>query len=153
MVIKDKKNFVSIVARLLKGIGYTDVKENTGEAIIDITASNNGEKYCFKCQYDIDAIGEKKIDALIDEYKKGQYDKAVFVTNSSFLSSAKKKGEGEGIELWDRNTIDRLSIGVSERLEDTVIEKKGGKGYIAFIVAAVIVLLVGAAAVYYFYFK
>ena len=108
MVINDKNNFVSMVARLLKGLGYSDVKENTADSAIDITAVKDGEKYCFKCRYDIDAIGSSYIKDFAAA--SGNYDKRVFVTNSSFLSAAKKLGEEQGIILWDRNTIDRMYI-------------------------------------------
>lgn len=150
MIINDKNNFVPIVVKLLKGLGYANVKE-TGEQSknIDITAEKDGEKYCFKCRYDIDAIGEKAIDEL--EKASSGYDKAVFVTNSSFLSSAKKKGEAAGILLWDRNTVDRLTISVSENLEDKVEVVRHHRA--VFIVIAVILILAAAAAAYWFYFR
>ena len=148
MKINNAANFTQIVVKLLKCLGYTDVKE-VSEDGIDITASKDNEKYCFKCQYDIDAIGEKKMQSLCDAFKKGKYDKAVFVTNSSFISSAKKLGEKEGILLWDRNTVDRMAIGISESLEDEVAEPKRYAGMFIGIGAAVL-LAVAAALVYFF---
>lgn len=149
MIINDKNNFVSIVVRLLVGLGYQDVTQ-TGEETkaIDITAKKDGEKYCFKCRYDIDAIGEKAVEEL--EKASTGYDKAVYVTNSSFLSSAKKRGEAAGILLWDRNTVDRLTISVSENLEDKVDPPKSSK---ALYVILILILLVAAVAVYWFFFK
>ena len=138
MVINDKNNFVSMVARLLKGLGYSDVKENAADSAIDITAVKDGEKYCFKCRYDIAAAS-------------GNYDKRVFVTNSSFLSAAKKLGEEQGIILWDRNTIDRMYIGVSDSLEDRREVVNGSKA--PYIIAGVIAAVVIIAVVYWFMFK
>lgn len=148
MKINNAANFTQIIVKLLKCLGYTDVKE-VSEDGIDITASKDNEKYCFKCQYDIDAIGEKKMQSLCDAFKKGKYDKAVFVTNSSFISSAKKLGEKEGVLLWDRNTVDRMAIGISESLEDEIAEPKRYTGMIVGIGAAVLLVVV-AALVYFF---
>lgn len=150
MIINDKNNFVPIVVRLLNGLGYKNVKETGDQSeYIDITAEKDGEKYCFKCRYDIDAIGEKAVGEL--EKAASGYDKAVFVTNSSFLSSAKKKGEAAGILLWDRNTVDRLTISVSENIEDKVEVVKHHRA--VFVVIVIVLLLAAAAAAYWFYFR
>ena len=96
----------------------------------------------------MDAISEKKMTELCEAYKDSNYDKAVFVTNSSFISAAKKKGESEGILLWDRNTVDRLAIGISESLEDKVVPQKGNKGLVIAVMAAIAVVLI-AISVYF----
>ena len=59
----------------------------------------------------------------MEAVKKPGIDVAVFMTNSSFSSAAKKAGEAAGIELWDRNYIDRMAIGVDVELEKPVIKK------------------------------
>ncbi len=154
MKINNADNFTHIIAKLLKGLGYEDVTEvNPAKEGVDITASKDGVKYCFKCQYDIDAVGEKKVDALVKAFKSGKYDKAVFATNSSFISAAKRKGESEGIILWDRNTIDRLSIGIAESLEDKVAPQRKKPSFLIWGFVILAVLLVIAAAVYYFVFR
>ena len=154
MKINNADNFTHIIVKLLKGLGYEDVKEtNPAKDGVDIVAGKDGETYCFKCQYDIDAVGAGKVEALAKAFKAGKYDKAVLVTNSSFISAAKKMGESEGILLWDRNTVDRLSIGISESLEDKVAEPKKKPGFILLIVIALIVLLIVAAAVWCLFFR
>ncbi len=151
MVIKEKDNFTSMVAKMLNGLGYDNVQVHENDAL-DITAHKDGEKYCFMCRYDIDAIGDKRITELIEASKNGKFDKAVYVTNSSFLSSAKRKGEEAGVLLWDRNTIDRMAIGVSEKLEDVTIEEE--KSYAPIIIGGVVVaLLVIVAAVYFLFLR
>lgn len=149
MVINDKNNFNSIIVKMLNGLGYENVKENTGDSAIDITAEKDGERYGFRCRYDIDAIGEKEMDVLVEA--SGNYDKAVYVTNSSFISGAKKKGEANGILLWDRNTIDRMSIPMAEKLDDEVVPEK--KNHTALVVIIVLVLAVIAALAYWYFFK
>lgn len=149
MVINDKNNFVSMTARLLKGLGYSDVKENAADSAIDITAVKDGESWCFKCRYDIDAIGSSYIKNFAEA--SGNYDKRVFVTNSSFLSAAKKLGEEQGIVLWDRNTIDRMYIGVSDSLEDR--KEVVSRSKVPYIIAGAAALVIIAFVVYWFMFK
>lgn len=117
MVINDEKNFVPMIARMLKGLKYQNVQVIKGEPkAVDITAEKDGVKYCFGCAYAIDAIGEKKIQEFVEASRSLNCDVNVFVTNSSFLAHAKRRGEEARIELWDRNTVDRLAIGVAESL-------------------------------------
>lgn len=149
MKINNADNFTHIIVKFLKALGFENVKEtDSSEEGIDITAQKDKESYCFKCQYDMDAISEKKMDALCKVYETGKYDKAVFVTNSSFISGAKKRGESAGVLLWDRNTVDRMAIGIAESLEDKVVETKKNPGIFigAIAVAAVIII---ALAVYF----
>lgn len=73
------------------------------------------------------------------------------MTNSSFLSAAKKLGEEQGIILWDRNTIDRMYIGVSDSLEDRREVVNGSKA--PYVIAGVIAAVVIIAVVYWFMFK
>lgn len=150
MVIREKKNFKSMIIRMLTALGYDNVQPYDGEGI-DITAVKNQEKYCFKCRYDIDAIGEKKISDFIEKARNAGFDHMIYVTNSSFISGAKKKGERENVELWDRNTLDRMTIGIAdEPLEDEAPVKVRRTGL--FILLAAVVFVLAAAAVYYFLF-
>lgn len=151
MIINSKENFVPMIAKLLKGLKYENIKVNDGDnPDIDITAEKDGIKYSFKCRYDIDAIREKYIQKLVDATKRTNTEKAVFVTNSSFLSSAKSLGDKEGILLWDRNHVDRLAIGISEKLDDPLPEEKNNKGLF---VCIFLLLLLCLAAGFYYYIK
>lgn len=152
MKINNADNFISVIAKLLRCLEYNDVKETGGDNGIDITASKDGKTYCFRCMYDIDAISEKKMKVLCDAYKASRYDVAVFVTNSSFISGAKKLGEENGVLLWDRNTVDRMAIGISESIEDKVVEKKSNRGAVIGIAVGIAVLIV-ALIVYFGFLK
>ena len=150
MIIKDKSDFIPMMAKMLTNLGYNEVKVIGKESPIDITAVRGGKNYCFRCRYDIDAIGEKYITELYEASRGGKYDKVVFMTNSSFISSAKKKAEETGVDLWDRNTIDRMYVGISDLMSDHEVshEKESKKGALV----AIIIILVLAAlfAVYWF---
>ena len=152
MKINNADNFVHIIAKLLGCLDYVEVKETGGDNGIDITASKDGKTYCFRCLYDIEAISEKKMAVLRDAYKSSRYDYAVFVTNSSFISAAKKLGEKEGILMWDRNTIDRMAIGISENIEDKVVVPKKHTGLVIGIAVAAVVIVV-AVLIYFNFIK
>ena len=152
MKINNADNFIHVIAKMLKCLGYSDVKETGGDNGIDITATKDGKTYCFRCLCDIEAISEKKMKVLSDAYKSSRYDVAVFVTNSSFISAAKKLGEQEGILMWDRNTIDRMAIGISEKIEDEVVEPKNHTGLIVGLAVGV-VGVIAAILVYNFLIK
>lgn len=149
MIIHDKNNYVDMMARILEALGYQDVKQNSGDNLVAIIAKKDGKAYAFACRYDIDAISGSVMEAFIDAAKKPGVDVLVFMTNSSFSSAAKKAGEAAGVELWDRNHIDRISIGVDVEFEQPVVKRKSNrKIYIA--VAAVVAVILVAALVLYF---
>ena len=80
------------------------------------------------------------------------FDEKVFVTDSSFISSAKKLGDRVGILLWDRNTVDRMYISVKEKYPDVIYEDKNNKK--GLVIGIVAVLILGtAAAAYFFMFR
>ena len=80
------------------------------------------------------------------------HDVRAFITNSSFISGAKKLGDEAGVLLWDRNTLDRMSIGIKENIvEDVQEETKSGKGLLAGIIIAVVAI--AAIAAYFLIIK
>lgn len=150
MVIRDKDNFVPIMAKMLTGLGYENVEILNGKSA-DIKAEKDNLKYCFKCRFDIDAISEKSISELFESVKGEKYDKIVFMTNSSFSPKAKKCGEAYGVELWDRNTIDRLYINVEESFIEQPEEPK--RNIAPFIIIPIELVVAAALLLYWFMFK
>mgnify|MGYP004609590435 FL=1 len=150
MIINDKNNYVDMMAKFVEALGYTDVKQSGDENIVNIMAKKDGRVYAFACRYDIDAISGKAMEEFITAAKKPGVDVLVFMTNSSFSSSAKKTGDAAGVELWDRNYIDRISIGVDVQYEKPEVkEKSHTKLYIA-ITAVVAAVLIAALILYFF---
>ena len=150
MIINDKNNYVDMMTKFVEALGYTDVKQSGDENIVNIMAKKDGRVYAFACRYDIDAISGKAMEEFIAAAKKPGVDVLVFMTNSSFSSSAKKTGDAAGVELWDRNYIDRISIGVDVQYEKPAVkEKSNTKLYIA--IAAVVAAVLIAALVLYFF--
>ena len=149
MIINNKENYTEIMAKFISALGYKDVKSSGNDSVVSMVAKKDGKVYAFACRYDIDAISGTAMEEFIRTAKKPGVDVLVFMTNSSFSSSAKKAGEAAGVELWDRNYIDRIAIGVDVRLEEPVYRNEGHKKvYIAIAVIAVVVL--AAAVVLYF---
>ena len=105
MIIHDKNNYVDMMYKVLEALGYQDLKKNSDESVVNILAKKAGKIYAFACRYDIDAISGPAMEEFVEAVKKPGIDVAVFMTNSSFSSAAKKAGEAAGIELWDRNYI------------------------------------------------
>ena len=151
MVIRDKENFLPIIKKMLEALGYEKVEKQEGKGI-DYTAQKDGERYCFKCSYEIDAVGEKKVAELIEAAKGGNYDHMVYITNSSFISSAKKKGDAANVMLWDRNTVDRMTIGIADETLEEQPEEKKSPAHIIVPIAAAVVLCVVAAVLYMKFF-
>lgn len=148
MIINDKEHFSAIIEKLISLIGYTEIKRENSE-YIDFTAVKDGKKYCFVCKYDIDAISGKKMEDFIEASSKLGNVTPVFVTNSSFSSTAKKLGDSKGVELWDRNFVDRLAIGIDAPLEDETIKKKSSVSPVMIAVVAVLVVIVLAVVMFY----
>ena len=151
MIIRDKDNFLPLIAKILTALNYDKVEMHTGKPY-DITAVKDDKKYCFKWQYDIDAVGTAAMKEFVDGTKDMSHDARAFITNSSFISGAKKLGDEAGVLLWDRNTLDRMSIGIKENIvEDVQEETKSGKGLLTGIIIAVVAI--AAIAAYFLIIK
>ena len=146
----DKNNYMDMMYKLLNALGYKDMKKNAEDSIVSMTGKKDGKTYAFACRYDIDAINGSVMEEFINAAKKPGVDVLVFMTNSSFSTSAKKACDAAGVELWDRNYIDRMSIGVDVEYEKPAVKEKSHlKLYIA-IAAVVAVVLIAALALYFF---
>lgn len=150
MIIKDGNNFLSFITKMLDSLGYEKIEVQSGKAY-DLTAEKDGSKYCFKCQYDMDAIGLKKMEELIVGTENQNFDKVVYVTNSSFISSAKKLGDMRGVLLWDRNTVDRMCIGAKDTIVEDEYEPKSSKKGLVVSLVLIILAALGAGVYYYFF--
>lgn len=149
MIIHDKNNYVDMMYKILEALGYQDMKRNSDGSTVDITAKKDGKTYAFACRYDIDAISGSAMEEFIEAVKRPGVDVPVFMTNSSFSSAAKKVGEAAGIQLWDRNYIDRMSISVDVELEKPVISRKSNKKIYIIVIAVVVAILIAALVLYF----
>lgn len=138
MIINDKKNFTEIISKVLEGTGYSNIKRHDNQT--DISAQKDDLRYIFRCRYDIDAVGVKSIEEFSKAY--GGHDKLVYVTNSSFVPAAKNFADLNKIELWDRNVIDRIYIGVRDKISDEAEPEKKSHGFL--IILAILIVLGGA---------
>ena len=147
-MISDNEHFVELMYKMIEKLGYNDIKKNDEEGIYTITAKKDGKTYLFACKYHIDAISGNDMQLFIDSAKKTKADLYVFMTNSSFSSSAKKLANAEGVELWDRNYIDRMMIGIDIEMEHPKVKKKNNTAL--FVVAGVVAVVLIAMVVLYF---
>lgn len=144
MIIDNKENYIDMMVELVQALGYKDVKQNSEDSPISITAKKDGKLYGFVCRYAIDAIKEKEMEEFIDACAKAKIDVPVYMTNSSFASSAKKAAEASGVQLWDRNYIDRIAIGVDVCFDRREPKRDSHKTF--YIAATMVVTLILAAA-------
>lgn len=144
MIISDNEHFVELMYKMIEKLGYDEIKKNDEEEIYTITAKKDGKIYLFACKYHIDAISGKDMQLFIDCAKKTKADFYAFMTNSSFSSSAKKLANAESVELWDRNYIDRMMIGIDIEIERPKAKKKNNTALfvIAGVVAVVLIIMV-----------
>ncbi len=145
MIINNKDNYIDMMAKLVEALGYKDIKKNDNDSAISITAKKDGKLYGFVCRYDIDAIKGKAMEEFIEACNKAKIDVPVYMTNSSFASSAKKLADAEGVLLWDRNYIDRIAIGVDVAFDRSEPKKTSHTAF--YITIAVLVTLILAATV------
>ncbi len=149
MIIRDKNNYVDMMYKILEALGYEELKKNADGSVVNLTAQKNGKTYAFACRYDIDAISGAAMEEFIDAVNKPGIDVPVFMTNSSFSSAAKKTGEAAGIELWDRNYIDRMSISVDVELEKPVVKKSSSKKTYIVVAVVIVAIIIAALALYF----
>lgn len=147
MIINNSENYAEIIYKLVSHLGFTELKRERSDKV-DFSAVKDGKKYCFTCMYHIDAISGKNMEEFIDACGKLGSCVPVFVTNSSFSSSAKKLGDAAGVELWDRNYVDRLSVGIDATLEEVVSKKKSKLSPWTIVIIAVAVALGIACAMF-----
>lgn len=148
MIINDKESYTAMMAKLIEALGYTDIKQAEQDSVVNMLAKKDGKVYAFACRYDIDAIKGSVMEEFINSANRSGIDGLVFMTNSSFSSSAKKAADAAGVELWDRNHIDRIAIGIDEKLEEPVVKEERHRA--VFIAVAVAAVILAAALALYF---
>ena len=106
----DGWEFEEYVARLLKknGFRHVEVTSGSGDQGVDILADREGVSYAIQCKHYDGKIPNK---AVQEAYAGAEYygcDVAVVLTNSYFYPSAFELGDSIGVELWDRDTLNKL---------------------------------------------
>lgn len=111
--ISDGHTFEYVVADLLKGVGFRNVKVTVGSGDygIDVVGEYNGASYAIQCKKYSGKVG---ISAVQEAFAGRSYygcNYAMVITNNYFTPAAIKLAQSTGVILWDRNNVKKLING------------------------------------------
>ena len=98
-------------ADILKMNGFYDVKvtQGSGDYGVDIIARKGMRKYAIQCKCYSHKLDNKPIQEVIGGLAYYGCNKGVVMTNQYFTEPAKQLAKVNGIELWDRNVLSRMT--------------------------------------------
>lgn len=111
--ISDGHTFEYVVADLLKGVGFYNVKVTVGSGDygIDVVGWYEGASYAIQCKKYSGKVG---VSAVQEAYAGRSYygcNYAMVITNNYFTPAAIKLAKSTGVILWDRNNVKKLLNG------------------------------------------
>ncbi len=122
------EEFEGFISTLLEKCGYTDVKctPKSGDFGVDVLATRYGKKYAIQCKRYTGKVGNHAVQEAFSGKAYYDADIAVVATNNYFTSAAIETAEKIGVELWDRNMIEKMinSIAIQHEEEPTSLKQK-----------------------------
>ena len=111
--ISDGHDFEYVVADLLKGVGFYNVKVTVGSGDfgIDVVGCYGDSSYAIQCKKYSGKVG---VSAVQEAYAGRSYygcDYAMVITNNYFTPAAIELAKSTGVILWDRNNVKKLLNG------------------------------------------
>lgn len=102
--------FEEFVADLLRKLGYERVKvtPGSGDQGVDVIASKDGKKYAIQCKRYSQKLGNKPVQEAHAGKTIYGCSVAVVITNNYFTEGGKEAAQALGVELWDRDTLQRM---------------------------------------------
>lgn len=103
------EEFEEYLAAHFRKLGYkVKLTPKSNDFGADLILTKEGRKIVVQAKRYREKIGVKAVQEIIGA--KGYYkaDKMMVLSNSFYTSGAKKLAEANEVELWDRNTINRL---------------------------------------------
>lgn len=106
----DGFDFEEFVADLLKKNGFArvSVTQASSDFGVDIITKLDGEKYVIQCKNYSSPIGNSAVQEVFAGMAYYDADVAVVITNNYFTRNAIKLAEKIGVELWDRDELNRM---------------------------------------------
>lgn len=106
----DGHQFEYAIANLLRKRGYSQVNvtKDSGDDGLDIIAYKNGLKIGFQCKCFSHPVGNKAVQEAYTGMAMYSCDHAVVVTNNFYTNAAINTATQTGVELWDRDTLNRM---------------------------------------------
>jgi len=132
--------YEKLCASYLKAAGYRNIEftKKSGDQGIDIIAERHGIRYGFQCKHYQSPVGNKAVQEAAAGVAFYGLDEACVITSSLFTPAAVELAEANGIELWEKQTEERLAL--------KILSLKGGLA--TRLLFAVGLLCLAAAALY-----
>lgn len=99
----DGHDYEYVVARYLKGHGYTGAKvtKASGDYGVDVTAHKGGHTYAVQCKYYSNPVGISAVQEVVAGKAFYGCDAAMVVTNSTFTKAARDLAKANGVILLE----------------------------------------------------
>lgn len=106
----DGHDFEHFTAELLKKLGYEGVKvtPSSGDQGVDVIAVKDGKKYAIQCKRYGQKLGNKPVQEVYAGKTIYGCSVAVVLTNNYFTEGGKEAARALGVELWDRDKLERM---------------------------------------------
>lgn len=110
--LSDGFEFEQYIAVLLEKNGYSkiEVLPMSGDYGVDILAEKSEVKYAFQCKYYSQPVGISAVQEVSSGKTHYNAHVGVVVTNNYFTSNALQLAETNGILMWDRDKILKMTI-------------------------------------------
>lgn len=115
----DGHDYEYLVARYLKGHGYTGAKvtKASGDYGVDVTAHKGGHKYAVQCKYYSKPVGISAVQEAAAGKAYYGCDAAMVVTNNTFTKAARDLAKVNGVILLEGITSAGGSLSLSKGLK------------------------------------
>lgn len=106
----DGHEFERFTADLLRKLGYTQVEvtPGSGDQGVDVIAVREGKRYAIQCKRYSQKLGNKPVQEVYAGKTIYGCSVAVVLTNNYFTEGAREAALSTGVELWDRDTLQRM---------------------------------------------
>lgn len=103
-------DFERFTAALLRELGYERVKvtPSSGDQGVDVIAYKDGKKYAIQCKRYSQKLGNTPIQEVHAGKTIYGCNVAVVLTNNYFTEGGKEAAKALGVELWDRDMLQRM---------------------------------------------
>lgn len=112
-------DFEKWCANLLLRNNFTQIEitPSSGDQGVDIIAVKDGKKYAIQCKRYNQKLGNKPVQEVHAGKTIYGCNIAVVVTNNYFTNGGKEAARALGVELWDRDVLQRMLVH-AEHMED-----------------------------------
>ncbi len=125
----DGQEFENACAKILRCNGFKNVvvTQRSGDFGVDITAIKKGAKYAIQCKRYSRKLGSAPIQEIVAGMRYYGCTKGAVMTNQFFTEPASELARANRIELWDRDILQKMSVGLNMFTKNNIISKQKKK--------------------------